>query len=95
MRVSNGDMGIWHESYRIAPGQYEAIYGSMPAFGLGQVGRLVPASGRRDTTRGRIGSSAPDDMAGEQTLLTDHVQGRSGNRLFLSLMVIYSSSRSG
>ena len=34
VRVSSGDVGIWHETYRIAPGQYEAIYGSMPAFGL-------------------------------------------------------------
>jgi hypothetical protein len=32
VRVSSGDVGIWHETYRyrIAPGQYEAIYGSMP-----------------------------------------------------------------
>jgi hypothetical protein len=58
VRVSSGDVGIWHETYRIAPGQYEAVYGGMPAFGLGQVGRLIPAQGRRDNARGRIASTS-------------------------------------
>jgi hypothetical protein len=47
-------VGIWHETYRIAPGQYEAIYSGMPAHGLGKVGSLVPASGRRENARGRL-----------------------------------------
>jgi len=51
---SRGDVGIWHETYRIAPGQYEAIYSGMPAHGLGKVGSLVPASGRRENARGRL-----------------------------------------
>jgi hypothetical protein len=54
VRYSSGDVGIWHETYRIAPGQYETVYGSMPAFGLGKAGRLVPANGRRDSARGRM-----------------------------------------
>ena len=52
--VATGDVGIWHETYRIAPGQYEAIYGAMPEFGLGKVGRLVPAAGARESARGRM-----------------------------------------
>lgn len=52
---SSGDVGIWHEMYRIQPGCFEALYGNMPAFGLGQVGKLVPAAGYRDTARGRMG----------------------------------------
>jgi hypothetical protein len=52
--VATGDVGIWHETYRIAPGQYEAIYGAMPAFGLGKVGRLVLAGGARESARGRM-----------------------------------------
>jgi Monooxygenase af470-like len=51
---SRGDVGIWHETYRVAAGQFEAIYSGMPAFGLGNIGRLVPASGARDSARGRI-----------------------------------------
>jgi hypothetical protein len=54
---SRGDVGIWHETYRVGAGQYEAIYSAMPAFGLGKVGQLVPASGARETARGRIGAS--------------------------------------
>lgn len=39
----------------------EAIYGSMPAFGLGRVGTLVPASGQRDSARGRMtGAKGPE-----------------------------------
>ena len=46
-------VGIWHETYCIGPGQYETTYGSMPPFGLGKVGRLVPATGPRATARAR------------------------------------------
>ncbi|MGH7859705.1 MAG: monooxygenase family protein [Candidatus Binatia bacterium] len=55
--ASRGDVGIWHETYRIGPGRYEAVYGNMPPFGLGAVGRLVPATDRRDTSRGRLEST--------------------------------------
>ena len=51
---SRGDVGIWHETYRIAPGQYEAIYSGMPTHGLGKVATLVPAAGRREDARGRL-----------------------------------------
>jgi hypothetical protein len=54
MGGARGDVGIWHETYRVAAGQYEAIYSGMPAFGLGKVGALVSASGSRETARGRI-----------------------------------------
>ncbi len=51
---SNGDIGIWHETYRVRAGEYEAIYNNMPAFGLGKAGRLVPAAGHRSTAAGRL-----------------------------------------
>jgi hypothetical protein len=41
----SGRSGIWHETYLVAAGQYEAVYGNMPAHGLGKAGRLVPMSG--------------------------------------------------
>ncbi|HEV7373071.1 DUF4188 domain-containing protein [Arenibaculum sp.] len=56
---SGGAVGIWHETYEVAAGRYEAIYGNMPAYGLGKVGRLVPAVGRMSDAHGRIGR-APD-----------------------------------
>ena len=36
--------GIWHETYLVRAGEYEAIYGNMPAFGLGKAGTLTPAA---------------------------------------------------
>src|SRR5580765_2163358 len=41
--ASDGDVGIWHETYVIAPGKYENIYNNMPPYGLGAVGRIVDA----------------------------------------------------
>lgn len=54
MRDSRGDVGIWHETYKVQAGQYEAIYSGMPPWGLGKAGRLIPASGRTESARGRI-----------------------------------------
>jgi hypothetical protein len=34
----NGDIGIWHETYMVRAGEYEAIYGNMHRFGLGVAG---------------------------------------------------------
>ena len=51
MKDSVGDVGIWHETYVISPGQFEAIYNGMPPFGLGKVGKLVPATGNREAAR--------------------------------------------
>src|SRR5688500_12509947 len=65
---SRGDVGIWHETYRVRAGEYECIYSGMPSFGLGKVSALVPATGRRDSARGRLGvtESAPaSDAAGD------------------------------
>jgi hypothetical protein len=51
---SRGDVGIWHETYQVRRGEYETVYSGMPPFGLGKVGTLVPASGRRESARGRF-----------------------------------------
>ena len=54
---SNGDVGIWHETYHVNAGAYEAIYNNMPVYGLGAAGQLVPATGRLETAAGRLGKS--------------------------------------
>jgi hypothetical protein len=68
---SNGDVGIWHETYRVSAGQYEGIYNNMPPFGLGRASKLVPASGRRASAAGRLGQTdgtdAPIDESGRPT----------------------------
>jgi hypothetical protein len=42
-RVGKSDRtGIWHETYLVRAGEYEAIYGNMPPFGLGKATSAVP-----------------------------------------------------
>jgi hypothetical protein len=40
--AKSGTVGIWHETYRIAPGSYESIYGFMPAHGLAKATNFRP-----------------------------------------------------
>lgn len=54
IKGSRGDVGIWHETYLVKAGQYEAIYSGMPAYGLGRVAELVPATGNRKEARQRL-----------------------------------------
>jgi hypothetical protein len=56
--MASGDVGIWHETYKVAAGQYECVYGAMPRFGLAKAGRHVPAAGSRDSARGRMGATS-------------------------------------
>ena len=58
-RVGTSDRsGIWHETYLVRAGEYEAIYGNMPPFGLGKAGSLVPAS-ESSSARSRLRTTAP------------------------------------
>ena len=59
--ADNGDVGIWHETYCVAAGQMEAVYGNMPRCGLAQAGEHHPA-GRASTAARRVGV-LPDDEA--------------------------------
>lgn len=51
---SNGDVGIWHETYRVQPGQYETIYNNMPEFGLGKAAQNIDVGAVNDTAGQRI-----------------------------------------
>lgn len=51
----SGRTGIWHETYLVKAGQYEAVYGNMPPHGLGKAGRLVPV-GAASSARERVGA---------------------------------------
>jgi hypothetical protein len=51
---TNGDVGIWHETYRVRPGDYECVYNNMPLFGLAKATKAVPATGRRESAPGRM-----------------------------------------
>ena len=46
--------GIWHETYRIAPGTYEAIYVNMPRYGLAAASAHEPVGPAKARARARI-----------------------------------------
>jgi hypothetical protein len=52
--ASNGDVGIWHETFVVRPGSHETFYNNMPPFGLARATRAVPISGRRESAAGRL-----------------------------------------
>ena len=51
--------GIWHETYLVRAGEYEAIYGNMPPFGLGK------ASSSGDVGRGQLGARSAQASYGD------------------------------
>jgi hypothetical protein len=60
---SDGDVGIWHETFLVRDGEYETVYNNMPPFGLGAASDIVPASGSHETAAGRLGRTDGDDAA--------------------------------
>jgi hypothetical protein len=49
--------GIWHETFLVRAGEYEAIYGNMPPHGLGKASTLVPIA-ESSTARLRVRKAA-------------------------------------
>lgn len=63
--AGSGAVGIWHETYRVDPADYETVYNRMPAYGLGAADgvELVDASGDRASMFGRLGRTDGDDAS--------------------------------
>jgi hypothetical protein len=61
MKGARGDVGIWHETYLVEAGQYEAVYSGVPRQGLGNAGRLSDTSAPRETARLRMRSQQTQD----------------------------------
>jgi hypothetical protein len=57
----SGDVGIWHETFRVRAGEYEAVYGNMPVFGLAAASRSLPVARKAESAAARIGASATDE----------------------------------
>jgi len=51
---SRGDVGIWHETYRVRAGEFECVYSGMPLFGLARASQLLDVTGDRESARDRI-----------------------------------------
>jgi hypothetical protein len=60
---NTGDVGIWHETYRVRAGEYESVYSNMPRFGLAGAFDHVPAARKGDSAAARIGISSVDEPA--------------------------------
>lgn len=54
----NGVVGIWHETYTIAPDQYESVYVNMPRFGLSAAVDHARVTGQLDNARSRMARSS-------------------------------------
>jgi Domain of unknown function (DUF4188) len=66
-----GDVGFWHETYVVRPGQYETVYGNMPRFGLAVAGQHLPVGSKGESAADRLrptaDASAQPDMVGVRT----------------------------
>jgi len=58
MKDTRGDVGIWHETYHVRAGEYEAIYSGMPLRGLAKASQHAAVTEAQDSARQRIGSAA-------------------------------------
>lgn len=55
---AGGDVGIWHESYLVRAGNWEVLYGNMPAFGLGAVATHLQGRAKGTTSAARRAAGA-------------------------------------
>jgi Domain of unknown function (DUF4188) len=58
-------VGIWHETYVVPEGSYEAIYGDMPAFGLAAAHGQVPVDRRGRRAKDRFAYRSAEVTASE------------------------------
>lgn len=57
VKKSGPAVGIWHETYIIHPGNYEAVYGNMPLFGLAKAGKIQSIHSDLQTAKQRMRAS--------------------------------------
>jgi len=57
----SGDVGIYHETFKVAAGEYECIYANMPEYGLAKAGTHQTVAAHREAARQRIteGAASP------------------------------------
>jgi Domain of unknown function (DUF4188) len=51
---ASGDVGVYHETFKVAAGDYESIYSNMPVFGLAAAADSAPVGKRTESARERI-----------------------------------------
>lgn len=53
-------VGVWHETFQVRAGEYEAVYANMPAMGLAKAAGHVPVRTKAETAAARLGRSTDD-----------------------------------
>ncbi len=61
--AGSGDVGIWHETYKVRASEQEAIYGNMPRVGLAAATGHAPVGSTGQSAARRIGASEVDEPA--------------------------------
>jgi hypothetical protein len=59
LAVKGGAVGLWHETYAVPAGRYEAIYGILPPLGLAAFSELLPVGRRNNTAGARLREGRP------------------------------------
>ena len=57
---ASGAVGIWHETFKVHAGEYEAIYGNMTRTGLAAAAGHLPVTAKGRTAARRIGATTED-----------------------------------
>ena len=57
---ASGDVGIWHETYKVRAGEWEGVYGNMPRIGLAASAGHVPVGSTGQSAARRIGAAEVD-----------------------------------
>ncbi|MER7762985.1 DUF4188 domain-containing protein [Streptomyces sp. NPDC097619] len=72
-------VGLWHETYIVPEGSYEAVYADMPPYGLAAAGGVLPvtARGRRAADRLSYRARRPDPVVPETTAPATSGAGRA------------------
>jgi hypothetical protein len=69
VKENDDAIAIWHETYLVEPGKFEAVYGNSAPYGLARVGNIEEAQGRKHNARGRFN---PDDETVSEEPLIPH-----------------------
>ncbi|WP_182524439.1 DUF4188 domain-containing protein [Nocardioides dongkuii] len=59
----SGDVGVWHETFRVRTADIETLYGNMPPYGLAAASAVVPVGRGRESAAARIGATDTDEPA--------------------------------
>jgi Domain of unknown function (DUF4188) len=64
---TDGDVGVWHETFQVSAGSHETVYANMPRFGLAAAGAHLPvaAKGERAAQRRSAATAARAESAGD------------------------------